>query len=136
MLTINEKELEKYPFQISIEETLKIIEQHQKCVCQIIKNGVKGTGFTCKFINYYDGKEMKVLITNNHVLGINELKQNNIKISFYDGFIKALKLNNSRKFFTKKDPNIDITIIELKEEDKILIIWNLMQIFAKIKHKI
>jgi len=121
MLNItNEKGIEKYPFQISIKETSKIIEQHQKCVCQIIQNGARGTGFFCKFINYYDGKEMRILITNNHILGNNELNQKNIKIALYNGFIITLKLNNSRKIFTKKEPNIGITIIELKEEDKII----------------
>jgi len=117
--TKGEKGIEKYPFQISIKDNLEIIEQSKKCVCQIITDKNRGTGFFCKFINYYDGKEMKILIINNHIIGSEELKQNNIRISFYDGRITPLKLNNSRKIFTKIDLDIDITIIELKEEDRI-----------------
>ena len=116
--TNGEKGIEKYPFQISIKDNLEIIEQSKKCVCQIITDKKRGTGFFCKFFNFYDDKEMKI-ITNNHVIGSEELKQNNIKISFYNGYIMPLKLNNSRRYFTKIDLDIDITIIELKEEDRI-----------------
>mgnify|MGYP002625628119 CR=1 FL=1 len=62
---------------------------------------------------------MKVLITNNHIIGNEELKQKSINFSYYDGFIRHLELNNSRRTFTKKDKDIDITIIEIKEKDKI-----------------
>ena len=112
-----EKGIEQYPFQISIKDTLYIIEQFNKSVCQIITEKTKGTAFICKFFNFYDNKEMKILITNNHIVGSEELKQNSIKFSYYDGIIRSLELNNSRRAFT--DKKLDITIIELKEKDRI-----------------
>ena len=131
--TNGEKGIEKYPFQISIKDNLEIIEQSKKCVCQIITDKKRGTGFFCKFFNFYDDKEMKILITNNHVIGSEELKQNNIKIFFYNGYIMPLKLNNSRRYFTKIDLDIDITIIELKEEDRITNCLELDENFCQIK---
>ena len=62
---------------------------------------------------------MKVLITNNHIIGNEELKQKSINFSYYDGIIRHLELNSSRRTFTKINKDIDITIIEIKEKDKI-----------------
>ena len=42
------KLLDEYPSYITIEETKRIIDQLQNCICQVyISNGGKGTGFFC-----------------------------------------------------------------------------------------
>ena len=77
---------------------------------------------------------MPVLITNNHILGENDIKNGKIiKLSIYDNNIKTnksnnevnneeikiIKIDNSRKKYTNPDNKIDITIIEIKSIDKI-----------------
>ena len=61
---------------LSIEKTEKIIYQMKKCVCKIYSNGSTGTGFFTKipYKNYF----LKALITNNHLLSENEIKNNKI----------------------------------------------------------
>ena len=61
---------------VSIERTEKIINQMKNCVCKIYSNGSTGTGFFTKIP--YKNKYIKVLITNNHVLDENDIKNNNI----------------------------------------------------------
>ena len=114
-----EKEIEDSPFKVSIDDNEKIINQSKQCTCLIkINNIIKGTAFFCKLINIYESKEMKVMITNNHVVGENELNQNVINFSYYDGHrLGKIELDKSRITFTNK--NLDITIIELKEKDNI-----------------
>ena len=52
------------------------------CVCKILKkNGIFGTGFFCK-IPYYNDKQslvkIPVLITNNHILNLNDIENDRI----------------------------------------------------------
>ena len=74
---IKERFIEDQPIPVSLEGTKKILFQMENCICKIfLTNGEKGTGFFCKipFNNYL----LPVLITNNHVLNENDIKDNNI----------------------------------------------------------
>ena len=113
-----EKEIDDYPLRASIDDTEKIINQSKQCTCRITTNNTKGTAFSCKLYNIFEGKDIKVLITNNHVIGENELKQNIINFSNYNGRrFGKIELDKSRITYTNKE--LDITIIELKEKDNI-----------------
>ena len=113
-----EGEIDDYPLKASIDVTEKIIDQSKQCTCRIQTNNTKGTAFSCKFFNKDENREMKVLITNNHVVGENELKQKSIQFSNYNGKrYGQIELDKSRNTFTNK--TLDITIIELKEKDNI-----------------
>ena len=83
-------------------------------ICKIYLNdGSKGTGFFCKILSN-NNKELKVLITNNHVIN---LEMEKIKISINNDYIiKEIELNNRIKYTNKE---YDITIIEIKEKDNI-----------------
>ena len=84
----------------------------EKTICKIILNdGSKGTGFFCK-IPFINNNKLLVLLTNNHV--INDLKKN-FTIYYNNKYIE-IKLENRKKYTNKI---YDITIIEIKEEDKI-----------------
>ena len=75
-----------------------------------MNDGSKHTGFFCK-IPYINNKELKVLITNNHLIN---LKMDKIIISINnDNEIKEIELNNRIKYINKE---YDITIIEMKEK--------------------
>ena len=68
------------PIPVSIKGLKNILFQLENCICQIHKkNGGKGTGFFCKIL--FKNKLLPVLITNNHVLNENDIK-NNEKIEF------------------------------------------------------
>jgi len=113
MSGIKQKKLINYPEIVSLESTEIIINQMKNNIVKIYSNdGCKGTGFFCKipFIN----KELKVLITNNHVIN---LKLDKIIISINnDNEIKEIELKNRIKYTNKE---YDITIIEIKEKDNI-----------------
>ena len=65
-----EKKLNNYPEIVTLEATEIIINQMKKNIFKIYLNdGSKGTGFFCK-IPYTSNKELKVLITNNHVINL------------------------------------------------------------------
>ena len=68
---------------VTFEGTKRILDQMNKCVCKIYNKG-EGTGFFTKIP--FDNILLPVLITNNHVLGQNEIKNKSIiKISLnYD----------------------------------------------------
>ena len=102
---------------VSFENTEKILFQMKNCICKIYKNNGTGSGFFCK-IPYPDQSNLlNVLITNNHVLNENDLKNNNIiKYSLKDNIIRKIKIdNNKRKIYTSKE--LDITFIEIKQNE-------------------
>ena len=121
-VVIQEKLIEDQPIPVSIEGTEIILDQMKKCVCKIYQNGNKGTGFFCKIP--FDNNLLPVLITNNHVLNENDIKNNKkIELSI-NNVVKEIKIDNSRKRYTNSDENIDITIIKIKpNKDKIYIIF-------------
>jgi len=108
-----EKMLVRYPQLVTIENSKKIIEQMEKCICKI-KNG-KGTGFFCYIPS--DNKKIPVLITAYHVIDENILEQNktiNISLNNDEKEIN-IKLNENRLIYMSRQ--YDVTIIELKPID-------------------
>ena len=102
------------PIALKKEQILKIYEQMDKCVCLItLGNGLMGTGFFC-FIPFKNEKHyLPVLITCNHVINEDTVKENNIIcISFFDKKeMRNIELKN-RLIYTNKE--YDVTIIEVK----------------------
>ena len=99
---------------VSIDSTEIILNQMKTCICKIHKNGIKGTGFFAKLP--YKKDNLSVLITNNHILGENEIKNGkNISISLNnEKTFKTIKINSKRKRYTNEI--LDVTIIEIKED--------------------
>ena len=72
-----EKLIKEQPIPVSLQNTKKILFQMENCVCKIyMNNGGIGTGFLCKIP--FNNNLLPVLITNNHVLNENDIKDNNI----------------------------------------------------------
>ena len=114
---IKEKELVNQPKAISMEEMTLLLEL-KKNICKIYcKNGGHGTGFFCKIPN--DWNDLRVLMTNNHVLDINDIQANQtIKFSIDNDYKEYdILIDNKRKAYTNE--SYDVTIIEIKKEDKI-----------------
>ena len=109
---LQEKLIEEQPIPVSINGTKKILFQMENCICKIyLKNGEKGTGFFCKIP--FNNNLLPVLITNNHVLNENDIKNNNIiELSINNNEIKEIKIDNLRKKYTNSDKYIDITIMK------------------------
>ena len=121
-IILNEKNLENYNIHLTIQGIDIIRQQMINSVCEIKKGKESGTGIFCKLLYYNKNNEkkfMNTLITNNRVLGENDLyRRKEIFFAWNNkSKEKSLDLDNSRIKFTNK--NLDVTIIELKEEDKI-----------------
>ena len=72
----NEKKIENYNINLTIKGIDTIKKQMMNSVCEIKKGKESGTGFFCRLFYYNkngDKKFMNTLITNNHVLGKNDL---------------------------------------------------------------
>ena len=118
----SKEEKEKYinstsPEPVSFKGTENILNQMNNCVCRIYNNG-NGTGFFTKIP--FKSKLLPVLITNNHILNQNDIKNNETIILDLnnDKILKKLKIDNNRLRYTNE--KLDITIIEIKEnEDKL-----------------
>ena len=111
--------IQGYPNIVSLESSQKIIEQMKKNVCQIQSDESQGTGFFCK-IPFPDMNNMlPVLITNNHVINEELLYEDDTNILIYtesDKNTKTINLDDRLKYTSK---HFDITIIEIKDQDKI-----------------
>ena len=122
-MEILEKCFNDYPSIVTIEKTKIIINQAENSICKIYMNeGGHGTGFFCYIENKKDKEKSKekvpVLITNNHIIGDNQINQKQVlKISFNnDKKWENLILDRSKKrIYTSK--KYDITIIEIKKKD-------------------
>ena len=114
---INESDIADSIKPVSIKKTEIILNQMKNCVCKIHNGQKKGTGFFAKLS--FKNQLIKVLITNNHVLGENEILPGNIiTISLNNkGSIINIKIDSERKTYT--NVNYDTTIIELNEKDNI-----------------
>jgi len=117
LLYIREAEIEEQPIPVDIEGTKLILFQMENCICKIINhNGIKGTGFFCKIPFPDKNNLLTVLITNNHILNEKDIENNKIiKLIIYNKnqkIEKRIKIDDSRKKYTKI--NDDITIIEIK----------------------
>ena len=108
-----------YPNVISYECTKNIIKQMEKNICKVIIGDKQGTGFFCK-IPFPDLNNMlSVFITNNHNIDKELLYKDNeiIEINIEEEInFRKLNLNNRMKY---ANDEYDITIIEIKDEDKI-----------------
>ena len=107
-----EKLLNKYPVPITIDCTNKILNQMKYSICKIKNKKGKGTGFFC----FIPNKNISLMITNNHVIDEEIIKENNIiGVTLNDDKEKIdIKLDNNRKIYTNK--LYDVTIIEMKSE--------------------
>ena len=114
-----EVSLSGYPNLISYECSKKIINQMKNKICKIKIGEDQGTGFFCK-IPFPDKNNMlPVFITNNHIINNHLLYKDNETISINikeDNDIKKIPLNNRIKYTNEE---YDITIIGIKESDKI-----------------
>ena len=120
MTTINkEKLLDDYPIPISIKCTKIILEQMKKCIFKISNRLGKGTGFFCQIP--FKNKKFPVMMTCNHILNEEILLENKELIVTLNDEEEKIHLNidENRTIYTNKD-NFDITIIEIKEDDKII----------------
>ena len=109
---IKEKYNETIPESVSLKGTEKIIYQMKNSICRI-ENNSKGTGFFVQIP--YKSRLLPVLITSNHIINADDILTNQ-NISLYLNNDKiAIKLDNNRLRYTNE--KLDITIIELKEND-------------------
>ena len=107
-----------YPDIISYKCSKAIMEQMEKSICRIkIKNN-KSIGFFCKIPFLEENNFLPALITNNNIIN-KDILNSNTKIEIKIGVEnkeRIFDLNNRIKYTNKE---FDITIIELKENDKI-----------------
>ena len=119
MDTKKEKQLKDCPQPISLESTENIINQMKNNICKIIiRENINGTGFFCKIPILDNNILLPVLITNNHLITKEILETEKIiKILLNnDEEKKVIRIENRIKYTNEE---YDITIIEIKEEDKI-----------------
>ena len=116
---IKEKELANQPKAIAAEEMIILLDLIKTHICKIYcKDGSHGTGFFCNIPIGWN-KYIKVLMTNNHVLNINDIQIGQIINFTIDNDLNEYNIfiDNTRKAFTNE--SYDVTIIEIKEDDKI-----------------
>ena len=87
----------------------------QKCICKIHISGGNGTGFFAQIP--YKESNIKVLITNNHILNANDILDNKLITFSIINDIRDIKIGKERKRYTSE--KYDTTIIEIKETDKL-----------------
>jgi len=101
--------LNKYPLPVTIDETEIILKQMKYSICQIENKNGEGSGFFCKILN------KKLLITNNHVIDEEIIKNNNIiKVKLNDNKIK--KDIVIKDYYTSE--KYDTTIIEINDNEE------------------
>ena len=116
----NYDEQAKKNFGISKKQMEMILQQMGNCICKIeCNNGSCGTGFFCK-IPQNNGTNLKVLITNNHVLTSQDIlvgKKFRISLDNESKFF-IISIQESRITYTIEKP-YDVTFIEIKDNDGI-----------------
>ena len=116
---IKEKHLENQAGSIPLKWFRPLENILKTHICKIYPNdGSRGTGFFCNIPN--SGKNtLKVLMTNNHVLKEEDIVPGKTIYFTLNNDTKDYKLliDKSRKIYTNK--TFDITIIEIKKDDKI-----------------
>ena len=102
---------------VSIEGTKKILNQLMNCICKIKIKGEFRTGFFCKIP--FRKETLKVLMTNYQAINEKYLKENKaINLLLNDEKEKiTLDLETEREIYFNE--NYDITLIEIKEKDRI-----------------
>ena len=122
---IKEKHLKNKTQAISINQVDNISLLSKEKICKIYyyneKNiEITATGFFCNIPNGSNSwNSLKVLMTNNHVLNKNDTSIDKIvKFSLNnEKYFYEIKIDKFRNVYTKQE--YDITIIELKEQDKL-----------------
>ena len=104
--------LKEYPYPASINCTSVILDQMRNCICKIINIPNEGAGFFC----YINKENILVMITNNHVINEEILKNNSkLEVSLNDD-IEKIEINlKNKKLYTSKV--YDVTIIELNVDE-------------------
>ena len=112
MSTIKEGYIKNSLEPITLDGLDTIADQMKHSVCRILRTGNFGTGFFCKLP--YKSTLLPFLLTNNHVLDYDYLKNNNnIKISLNNKKeLKNIKIDEKRIVITNQD--LDFTLIEIK----------------------
>ena len=117
---MEEKKINNSTEPVSKETAKKILNQLEKCICKIKTKGGVGTGFFC-IIPLGTNETIKVLMTNYHVLNEEDLEKNikDNKLCLFndEGIFLVIDLSLKRIIDFYKD--YDLTLIELKEEDRI-----------------
>ena len=109
---MKEQNISTSPEPISLKQTEKIIEQMKNSICRIDNHGI-GTGFLMKIP--YKSRLLTVLITTNHIINADDILTNK-SISLYLNKERIIiKLDRNRLIYTNE--KLDITIIEIKEDD-------------------
>lgn len=125
---------------IDAEKLFDILEFAKKCMCKIkyLKKGITpvGSGFFCQLnITEMNFINRKFLMTNNHVINLKYL-QNNNELYFENNKENYVLNLKNRYYFTNK--KYDFTIIEIKDSDNIKnisfyeLFENIMNINSKI----
>ena len=106
-----------YPQPVSREQTAIILKQMEKGICKVSGDKEIGSGFFC--LIPFDAVDMKVLITNYHVISEKYNKENKyIEINLNDGEKHIrIPIHDGRKlYFNEK---YDIAIIQIRTKDNI-----------------
>ena len=105
---------------IRIDEDIYDVSRVIKSVCKIETKYGNGSGFLLKFINE-NNEIFFCLMTNEHVITKKMIKnKEEIKISFDKTKKKPIILDDDIRFIKEfKDLDLDITIVEIIEDDKI-----------------
>ena len=115
---IKEKVLSNSTRSVPLEALEILIPKTKISICKVNCNeGGNGTGFFCNIPDSWN--TLKVLMTNNHVLNKDDISiGKKIKFSINNEMIfYEIEIDKSRKIYT--DKKYDITIIEIKQEDKL-----------------
>ena len=97
---------------IPLEETN--YKKYKNCIC--IVNGIKsGTGFFTKIL--YKDNFLPVLITNNHIINENFLKNEKILKVYINKKSILININKNSKIYSSISSEFDITIIRIDEDD-------------------
>ena len=116
---IRQKNIIDHPDYISKKDEKTIDKQMKYSICKIKCHENYGTGFFCTINEYPDNKNsLSVLVTSNKILGKAEISHgSHIFLSINDeSYFYRIIMDNSRLSFI--DENYNITIIEIKKEDK------------------
>ena len=99
---------------VPLQETL--MHHMGNFICKINGNKI-GTGFFCKIP--YKGNLIPVLITNNHVIDDDYLKDKNYIKFYINEDSQIINIDKNSKIYSSNRNEYDITIIKLNEADEI-----------------
>ena len=102
-------------FEIDEEIKKTLMKKGEFSTCKLITKNEKGTGFFCQIP--YNGKKIKVLMTNYNIIDENLLKIGSVIKCSYHKQIKKIEITKNRMYWT--NPNLDYTCIEILSSDNI-----------------